>query len=198
MNSKFFNGILVLLFPDRIFKQAVKDEDGLKPLTSLLFASFLFSTIGMFVLKKFTYFKLSLSVPQIFLVIFIVFFVAVFVTAAISGLFNWVYSMTILLKKKKIKSDFLGNFCTHAYTVPLWMFLIFMHIVLERVGGNIWLIIVSVSVIIRLLDLEARLVKAVYKMRLIQGYLLVFLQTLLLFLGSTLGYAITRLISMNR
>ena len=198
MDSKFFNGILVLLFPDRVFKKAVKDEDALKPLTSLLFFAFIFSTLGIYVLKKFTYFKLSISAVQVFLVIFSVFFIFVLVTAALGGFLNWVYCAAIRIKSKKIKSDFLGSFCTHAYTVPLWMFLFFLHIVLERAQGNVVLIIVSAAAIIRLLDIEARLVKAVYKLRLMQGYLLVCLQTLLLFLGIFLGHALSHFMIMNR
>ena len=198
MDSKFFNGFLVLLFPDSIFKQAVKDEEAIKPLTSLLLFAFIFSTLGIYVLKEFTYFKFSISTAQVFLVILCVFFIFILLTAALSGLFNWAYSTTIRIKGKKIRADFLGSFCAHAYSVPLWIFLVFLHIVLEKSQENIVLIIVSVAVILRLLDIEARLLKAVYKMRLMQGYLVVCLQTMLLLLGSSLGYALSRLISMNR
>ncbi len=198
MDSKFFNGILVLLFPDRIFKRAVKDEDAFKPLNSLLFSAVLFSSLGIYLLKNFTYFKLKISVLQVFLVILSVFFVFILVTSAVSGLLNWVYSMTLRIKSKKITSDFLGSFCTHAYTVPLWLFLIFLHIVLYTTWDNIFFIALSVAAMIRLLDLEARLVKAVYKMRLMQGYMLVFLQTLLFFLGSFIGYVFSRLIAGYR
>ncbi|MCK4994084.1 MAG: hypothetical protein KAS13_03450 [Candidatus Omnitrophica bacterium] len=198
MDSKFFNGILVLLFPDSIFKKAVKDEDALKPLTSLLFSAFIFSALGIYVLKKFTYFKLNISALQVFLGIFFVFFVFILVTAFLSGLLNWVYSAALRIKKKKIVPDFLGSFCTHAYIVPLWMFLIFLHIVLYRIQDNVFLLILSIAVIIRFLDIEARLVKAVYKMRLMQGYMLVFLQTLLLFMGSFIGYALSNFINVNR
>ncbi|MCG2712119.1 MAG: hypothetical protein L6416_07345 [Candidatus Omnitrophica bacterium] len=195
MDSKFFNGILVLLFPDTIFKQAVKDEDAFKPLTSLLFSAVLFSSLGLFVLKNFTYFKLSLSVPQVFLVILSVFFVLILVTSAVSGLLNWVYLLTLRFKSKKIIPDFLGSFCAHAYTVPVWLFLIFLHIVMQRSQDNIFFMVLSVIVILRLLDLEARLVKTVYKIRLMQSYMLVFLQTLLFSLGSFIGNVLSRLIA---
>ena len=198
MDSKFFNGILVLLFPDRIFKRAVKDEDAFKPLTSLLFSAVLFSSLGIYILKNFTYFKLSISVLQVFLVILSVFFVFILLTSAVSGLLNWVYLMTFRIKSKKITSDFLGNFCTHAYIVPIWMFLIFLHIAFYGMQRNIFFIVLFVAAIVRLLDLEARLVKAVYKMRLMQGYLLVFLQTLLFFLGGFIGYVLSRLIAGYR
>ncbi len=198
MDSKFFNGILVLLFPDRIFKRAVKDEDAFKPLISLLFSAVLFSSVGIYVLKNFTYFKLTISVSQVFLVILSVFFVFILVTSAVSGILNWVYPMTLRIRSKKITDDFLGNFCAHAYTIPLWMFLIFLHIVLYRVQDNIFFIALSIAAIIRLLDVEARLVKAVYKMRLMQGYVLVFLQTMLFSLGSFIGYVLSRLISAYR
>ncbi|MFH1092540.1 MAG: hypothetical protein V1739_00135 [Candidatus Omnitrophota bacterium] len=198
MDSKFFNGILVLLFPDRIFKGAVKGEDAFKPLTSLLFSAVLFSTLGIYVLKNFTYFKLSLSITQSWLVILSVFFVFILATSAVSGLLNWMYSMTLRVKSKEIEPDFLGSFCVHAYTVPLWLFLIFLHIVLYGKHDNILFIVISAAVMIRLLDLEARLVKAVYKMRLMQSYALVFLQTLLICLGSLIGYVLSRLIAGSR
>lgn len=195
MDSKFFNGILVLLFPDRIFKGAVKNEDALKPLASLLFTAALFSSLGLYVLKNFTYFKLSLSITQSLLVILSVFFVFIIATSAVSGLLNWMYSITLRVKSKGIEPDFLGSFCVHAYTVPLWLFLIFLHIVLYTRHDNVLFIVISVAAIIRLLDLEARLVKAVYKLHLMQSYALVFLQTLLICLGSLIGYVLSRLIT---
>lgn len=198
MDSKFFNGFLVLLFPDGIFKQAVKDEDALKPLTSLLFFAFLFSTLGLYILKNFTYFKLSITFPQVLLISFTVFFIFILLNSALSGLLNWGYSITLRVKNKKIRPDFLGSFCAHAYVVPLWLSLIFIHIIVPRIQNNILFMLISLIVIIRLLDIEARLVKAVYKMRLMQGYLVVFFQTMLLFLGSVMGYAITYFISVNR
>ena len=197
MDSKFFNGILVLLFPDGIFKRAVNDEDAFKPLTSLLFSALLFSSMGIYVLKYFTYYKFSISLAQVCLVILSVFFIFIIITSAMSGLLDWGYSTTLRHKGRKIAPDFLGSFCAHAYTVPLWMFLIFLHIVLYKLQDNVFIIILSAAVIIRLLDIEARLVKVVYKMRLVQGYMLVFLQTMLLFLGVFIGYLIRLSISAS-
>ncbi len=198
MNSKFFNGILVLFFPDAIFKRAVDDEEVFSPLTSLLFSSMIFSVLGIYIMKNFTYFKFTISVLQIFLVVLIVFFIFILVTSALSGFLNWVYSMTLRIKSKKITPDFLGSFCAHAYIVPLWMFLMFLYVVLYEIPVNVFFLVLFVAVIIRLLDLEARLVKTVYKMRLIQSYVLVFLQTLMLSLGGFIGYLLSCLITAYR
>jgi len=198
MDSKFFNGILILFFPDGIFKRAVNVEDAFKPLTSLLFSAFLFSSVGIYVLKHFTYYKFSISLPQVFLISLSVFFIFIIVTSAVSGLLNWGYSTTLRHKGRKIEPDFLGSFCAHTYTIPLWLFLIFLHIVLYRIQDNVFVIVLSIAAIIRLLDIEARLVKVVYKMRLVQGYMLVFLQTMLLTLGGFVGYMLNLLISASR
>lgn len=198
MDSKFFNGILVLFFPDDILKRAVNDEDAFKPLTSLLFSAFLFSSVGIYVLKHFTYYKFSISLPQAFLVSLSVFFIFIIVTSAVSGFLNWGYSTTLRLKGRKIEPDFLGSFCAHAYIVPLWLFLTFLHIVLYGIQDNVFCIVLSLAAIIRLLDIEARLVKVVYKMHLVQGYMLVFLQTMLLFLGGFIGYGLRLFIFAGR
>ena len=188
MHSRFFNGFLAFLLPDEVFKYTIKAESAFEPLISLLlFASFS-TVLGIKLLHKFALYKLSLTFPVALLGILSIFFMFILVTAAISGLSDWVYFSSVKIGRKKINSDFLSSFCCHAYIMPFWLFLLAVYLFLPALEQSSIFLIIAVFFIIRLLDMEARLIKAVYGLRLIQSYAIVFIQMILVVLGISMAY----------
>jgi len=191
MDSKFFNGFLVLLSPDSIFKRTIKEESAVKPLISLFISCMFFTIVALYLIKKAAKPAVEIIMVQELMFILCAFFSCVLITAAISGFFNWVYSLMIKKGTEVLEPDFLSSFCCHAYVIPLWMFLLFVHIFFSIWYKNIIVIICVMIFIIRLLDIEARLLKTMYKLRLIQGYVIIFIQMLLLSLGAGIGFLIS-------
>jgi len=188
MRLRFLNGFLVFVWPDLVFKRAIQAESAFEPLVSLLLFASIFIGLGLRLILQFSSYTLNLRFPTALLMIFSVFFIFVLLTAAISVFLNWVYSACIKIGKKKIQSDFLSSFCCHAYIMPIWLFLISIYLFLPSLEKTTLFAVSAVLLMIRLLDLEARLVKAVYGFRLIQSYLLVFGQLLLVVFGASLAY----------
>jgi len=188
MRSRFFNGFLVFFSPDSIFKYTKKAESAFEPLVSLLLFAGFSTILGLKLIWFFNLYELNLLFSTALLIVFIVFFIFILLNAAISGLLDWIYSCGIKLGKKSIPSDFLGSFCCHAYIMPVWLFLVSMYLFLPDLKQSSLFAIFAVLLMIRLLDIEARLVKAVYELRLIQSYVLVFFQLICIVFGASLAY----------
>ncbi|MBU1086213.1 MAG: hypothetical protein KKD05_01700 [Candidatus Omnitrophica bacterium] len=188
MRSRFLNGFLVFVWPDLVFKYAIQAETAFEPLVSLLLFASIFTALGLRLIQQFSSYTLNLRFATALLIIFSVFFIFVLITAAISVFLNWVYSACIKIGKKKIQADFLSSFCCHAYIMPIWLFLISIYLFLPNLEKTTLFGISAVLLMIRLLDIEARLIKAIYGFRLIQSYLLVFVQLILVVFGASLAY----------
>lgn len=191
MNSKFFNGFLVLLSPDGIFKRTIKEESAIKPLLSLLISSAFFTILAVYMLKKATNLGVKFLLIQEVMLILSAFFSCVLITAAVSGFFNWVYSLMVKKGSKVLEPDFLSSFCCRAYVIPWWVFLLFVHLFFSSSYKNIIVVVCVLIFVVRLLDIEARLLKTVYKLKLIQGYALILLQMVLLLSGASMGFLIS-------
>ncbi len=188
MRSRFFNGFLVFFYPDSIFKYTKKAESAFEPLISLLLFAGLSMALGLKLIHTFQLYQLNMSFFTALLIVFTIFFVFILLNAAVSGLLDWIYSFGVKMGKKNISSDFLGSFCCHAYILPVWIFLVSMYLFLPDLKKSHLFEIGAVLLMIRLLDIEARLLKAVYGFRLIQSYVLVFLQLLCIVFGASLAY----------
>jgi hypothetical protein len=190
MHSEYFNGFLIFLYPDQVLKQTVEKESAFEPLISLLMFSAVITPVSINIADYYALYDLAFPMPILLLAIFAVFFTLILLTAAVSFLFDWLYSTGIRIGKKNIKPDFLGSFCTHAYLMPAWFFLLIIYLFFPALKYNSLFQIAAVFMMIRLLDIESRLIKAVYNFRLIQSYVLVFLQMLLVVLGVSIGYSV--------
>jgi len=195
MESKFFNGFLVLLFPDGIFKRIIREKDTFRPFISILISSVFLSTLSIFLFKVCRLPQVSIRPNEAVLIVAGVYFLVIVLTAALSIFFNWLYSIAIRLKTQRLSSDFAGNFLCHIHVVPLWLFLVFLTVLTTDKDINGFLLSIAVCFTIRLLDIEARLIKIVYKLRLIQAYVIVFFEFILIVCGIGLGPLIVTLIS---
>ncbi|MFH1460023.1 MAG: hypothetical protein ABIG64_06590 [Candidatus Omnitrophota bacterium] len=183
MYSKFFNNFLILFFPDLIFKKIIKEKSPFNSLISLLITALFFSSIGIFIYKKMIIPDLVIFLPIACLIIFCVFFLFILITALISFILDWIYLISFKFKGNNLPSDFFANFMAHAQVTPLWIFIIFLHVIFYAKQIPLIFTLLFVLIILRLLDIEARLVKTVYKLRLIQGYLMVLIQSILFLMG---------------
>lgn len=188
MQSRFFNGFLAFIAPDEVFKYTIKTESAFEPLVSLLIFAGISTALGITLIHKFAFYALSLTFSSALLGVFIIFFIFILAAAAISGFSDWIYCSGIKIGKKKINSDFLSSFCCHAYIIPFWLFLLAVYLCLPDLEKSSVFVICAVFLIIRLLDMEARIIKAVYGLRLIQSYLLVFLQIIVFVFGISIAY----------
>ncbi|MFH1063284.1 MAG: hypothetical protein V1747_10445 [Candidatus Omnitrophota bacterium] len=188
MQSRFFNGFLAFILPDEVFNYTKKAESAFEPLVSLLLFSSISTALGIKLIHKFAAYEFNLTFSLALLGVLTIFFLFILATAAISGLLDWVYFSGVKIGKKKIKSDFLSSFCCHAYIMPFWLFLLAIYLFLPALEKSSIFVISAVFFMIRLLDMEARLIKAVYGLRLIQSYVLVFLQIILVVLGISMAY----------
>ncbi|MBI4846079.1 MAG: hypothetical protein HY810_06375 [Candidatus Omnitrophica bacterium] len=186
-NSRFFNIFFVLLFPDKVFKKIIKDIPVFDVLISLLLFVLLISGWIFKGIDITDFLDITISPAKIILIILAVFFLLIMLIALISVFLDWLYSVGLRVKGQRLCSDFIGSFLCHAQVIPLWFFLgiyFFIHPhmkihSLSMIGGIIF--------IARLLDIEARLLKAVYNLRMIQAYLVVFMTVLLILLGGMIG-----------
>jgi len=187
MECKFLNGFLVILFPDAVFKKSVSAKTALPALGSLLLFSAFLVGAGLMSMKKFIHPLVDVSLPLAAAEIFGLWALFVLLVAAVSWFLNGVYAGTIRIKGRPLDTDFVGNFLCRAYVVPWWVALGFFYFVFvdrhETTAG----ILVFVLSSVRLLDIEARLVKVVYKLRLIQGYAVVCVEVLLIAAGMIIG-----------
>ncbi len=176
-----------MVFPDRIFKRAVKEKRGLQPFLSLFICVLTFAAGGIYLFKVFQFPPVEIRLVTALLIILSTYVISIILTAVLSSFFNRVYSITIKLKGQPIRSDFRGNFLCHLHTFPYWMFLLFLYLLLSDVDIHTGWIVLLVCFIIRILDIEARLMKVVYKLRLIQGYVIVFVELVSISMGMGLG-----------
>ncbi|MBU1043754.1 MAG: hypothetical protein KJ915_05080 [Candidatus Omnitrophica bacterium] len=188
MRSRFFNGFLVFISPDSVFKNTIKAESAFEPIISLLLFAGIFTAFGLQLIEQFASYKLNPQFPVALLVVFFVFFIFILLNAGISIFLDWVYTVCIKIRKEKLQSDFLSSFCCHAYIMPIWIFLISIYLFLPNLEKTTIFVIIAVLLMIRLLDIEARMIKAIYGVRLIQSYLLVFVQLILVVFGASLAY----------
>jgi hypothetical protein len=188
MQSRFFNSFLVFIFPDDVFKYTIKSASAFEPLISLLLFSSFLTGLGMKLIHKFAPQELNLAFPSALLAVLTIFFGFILATAAISGFSDWLYCAGVKIGKKQINSDFLSSFCCHAYIVPTWIFILALYLCLPVLEKSPIFIIIAVFSMIRLLDLEARLIKAVYGLRLIQSYVLIFLEMSIVVFGVSMAY----------
>ncbi len=189
MDSEFFNGFLILFFPDRILKRTIREESAFMPLMSLLISSVFFASLGLYCVKKFIIIiaNFKIHLPAALLIILCFYFIAIIVTAALSVFFDWIYTNTVIVKNNRVSANFLGNFLCHTYVFPLWVVVFFAYIMFPKASDSLIVNSLSLALVIRLLDIEARLIKIVYGLRLIQGYILVFMELILVLLGMGIG-----------
>ena len=180
MDSRFFNGFLVFSNADSVFERTVENESAFEPLFSLLLFSSILMPISLFLINSFAVYQLHLPLNIIILWTMVLFFFLVLVTAAISGLLDWIYSWTIKIGKQNIQADFLSSFCCHSYVIPAAVFLMAIYLLLPELKQTVYFRVAAVLMLLKLADIEARLLKTVYKLRLIQSYVLLFIQTLLI------------------
>ncbi|MDD5747124.1 MAG: hypothetical protein PHO30_07680 [Candidatus Omnitrophica bacterium] len=192
MGYDFFNGFLAVLFPDSVFKKSVNAKTAFSAVGSLSLSSVFLVGVGLFGLKTFVHPNVEVTFLRAVAVIFGLWVMLIFLTAAMSWFLNSVYAGTIRIKGKPLDTDFFGNFLCRSYVIPWWVGLGFFYIAFldrhESTAG----ILVFVLGGIRLLDIEARLVKVVYKLRLIQGYAVVFVEVLFIAAGMIVGSLLFR------
>ncbi|MFH2137564.1 MAG: hypothetical protein ABII88_03515 [Candidatus Omnitrophota bacterium] len=196
MTTKFLNGIMVLVFPDGVFKNTVNNESVIDSFIAL-FVSNIIMVSGMFYLfKKFKLPELIIPLGTMGLIIVAMYFATILLTAALSWFFNWIYSLAIERRGGPVSSNFVGNFLCHLYIMPMWIFMVLLYSYFNDKIMSVGWVLFIVLFMIRLFDIEARLLKIIYKLRLIQGYTIVFLQLLLIGIGMGLGSLIESFVSL--
>ena len=194
MQTKFLNGFMILICPDRIFKNAVKKEAAFEVIISL-FVTTLVMTPGLMNLFKIVRIPtFTINGSTLLLIMLSTFCVFILISAVMSWFFNWLYSLAIERRAGLVTSNFTGSFICHMYVIPYWALLGTLHSILSGKSIEVWWVLVSVLFAIRLLDIEARLIKVVYRMRLIKGYAVVLAQLLLIGLGMGLGSFIVNIL----
>lgn len=187
MQTRFTNGFMVLVCPDRIFKDAVNKKATTEAMFSLFIITMILVPLFINIFKEVRIPSLNVTFSTIILMMFSMFFGLVLFTAGISWFFNWLYSLAIERRGGLVASDFKGNFLCHINVIPYWVMICVLHSIFYGKEVQIWWVLLSVLFTIRLLDIEARLIKVVYRMRLIQGYTVVLAQLLLIGLGMGMG-----------
>ncbi|MCP4650553.1 MAG: hypothetical protein GY853_10800 [PVC group bacterium] len=197
MDLKFLSGLLILVFPDGIFKNVVKKEAALKVFFSTAISVVALTTLAVFLFKTYKRPEIIITSHTLFSIIISVYCSIIIIGAALSWFFNWIYSISVERRGWPVGSNFVGNFLCHIYMMPFWGMLIFLYTSIVPKTMNIGWIVVMVFYTIRILDIEARLIKVVYKLRLIQGYTIVFSQLVLIGIGMGLGSFLVSLISQS-
>lgn len=190
VESKFFAGFLVLIFPDKIFKKILKEDISLRTFISIFISMSVLVTFGVYLFKIIRGPAIMVTWINFLTVFSSLYFIVIIASSAISLFFDWVYTLAIKVKNRPIESNFAGNFLCHLYILPFWFFLIFLFINLKI---NWWSILLFAGLIIRFLDIETRLIKVVYRLGLIQGYLIMLLEVLFIWVGINLGGVLIKL-----
>ena len=183
---QFFDGFLSFLFPDRVFVSTISRTRPGDAFFSLLVSSSVFMALLVYIIKQ--------KMPNMFFAPNMVFLSMIFAycslivfIAAVSFLTDWIYVTFLSTGHLKIKNNFLDNFLCRTFTMPFWVFIFCLHVIFyARIAAGPWLFFMSV-VVLRLLDIEARLIRRVYDVKLILGYTLVFVSSAFFCLGILLA-----------
>ncbi len=185
-----FDGFLFLIFPDRVFRSIVSKARPYDVFLSLLVSCTVFVSLLTWMVR--------MKMPQLVFPWQYIFLAAIFCycslvvfSAAISFMTDWIYVTFLSARKLKPEHDFLNNFLCRTLTLPFLAFLLYMHVLFyENIAGGPLLFLVCI-LLLRILDVQARLIKLVYHVRLIQGYTLVFINTVFFSLGMFLAAKIS-------
>ncbi|MBU0634291.1 MAG: hypothetical protein KKB82_05965 [Candidatus Omnitrophica bacterium] len=192
MSTQSLNGFLVLIFPDGIFKKTVKDKDITRPLVSLFIASVFLTAALLYIFKIVQAPGLALSPKVSFMAPVFVYFAVIVVTFAVSFFLDLLYTKSIRFRGRLFHSDLTGHFLCQVYVVPWVMFLFFLWSITAQLVLNPASSFIFVCFVIRIMDIEARLVKIVYRTRLIQAYIIIFIEFMLITLGMGIGFLLAR------
>ncbi|MBU4304112.1 MAG: hypothetical protein KJ893_00575 [Candidatus Omnitrophica bacterium] len=187
MKTKFLDSFLILFFPDGVLKKTISAVSPGNVFVSVFIFTACATSVLIFAVKKYAMPMLEILPAAELLLIVAVYIMNTIVAAALSGFLNWIYSSAVKIKGRLLVSNFLYNFLCRSYLVPIWAAGFFTYLFFADAGDNPAVTGVLICLAIRLLDIEARLVKRVYELRLIQGYLIVFIELLLLLSGFGIG-----------
>jgi hypothetical protein len=194
---RFFNGFLVLFWPDRIFRDR-REQQRLRPVIEDLLLAMMFVMVsGVVIFKVGKVPSLILSAP--FLLVFVAggWLAAFLVTSLWAGVLNAGYVLAFKSGGTTFPARFREHWLCRAYVTPWWLFFFFL-IAIRPVFGPAWLDVCILSIcLLRLMDLEARLHAQVYELSLRLAYYLVLIELALLSVGIILGAPFSRFPAMT-
>jgi len=190
MESKFFDGLLVLLSADKIFKKTVREKNVFGSFRALFFSVLILNAAGICLFKILRGQAISFSLYQGLLLLISVYPLVIVSNGILSLFFDWLYSRTIKIKDRFLSSDFVDNYLVHLYILPFWFFAVFLFL---NIRLNSKWILIPIILLVRILDIEARAIKIVYNLRLAQAYTIIFAKMSLISIGAGFGYLLNNL-----
>ena len=184
---RFMDSLRVLVQPDKTFGRVLLRRDIVAASVTMGLATSI-SAVGVMALFK------SIRVPSLVIPVGLGAGIALgswaagmFLCSAGSVLLDAVYGVALTVNGRPLASDRRGHWCARACITPWWLlfFCLLAWLPLPRVSFLSLAVIIAAA--LRLLDLEARLLAHVYRMPLMQAYVVVLMEAIFIIIGVMLG-----------
>ncbi|RKY37621.1 MAG: hypothetical protein DRP78_00530 [Candidatus Omnitrophota bacterium] len=193
MKTNFLDGFLVLLCPDCVFEKCNKQQRFFNALISVFFSNLFFSSLCIYSFFKNNLPFLKIKINMILLLILNLYFIIIICSAILSYFLDRFYPSALKIKGLSMDSNLSKHFLCRIYVLPLWFLLLYIYLIMVSNNNDINIIgyIFIIIMLLRILDVEARLIKVVYNIKLAQAYLIISVEAWLISIGVGIGWIIS-------